>query len=531
MKNIISVVKSAPKRFIALVALLAAITVPFAVNAWGPSRTTYTIEKPASSITFNSITNNPNIGDERNFVGIREKGSTGAWSDNVEVKQGKEYDIRLYVHNNAASNLNLVARDVTAMFNLPTTTGMSLEVNGFLNSSNADYKQIWDNAKFYNSSEVFNVAYIAGSARYYNNYYGASGVQISDSVMTNSGALLGYDSLNGRIPGCFQYAGYLTITVKPQFANDFTIEKTVRKDGQTGTDSWKDSITASAGDKINYQIYYKNTSGASQKDVMIKDTLPAGGKVSYKNGTTMLYNSDYPNGKVMPDGITGQGINIGNYAAGANAYIRFTAEIVSADKLDCNDNILTNYAEAYLASNTQGTRKDSAVVTVKKDCDTPTYICSALNTKKLSRTKFQFSTNHSSTSGATYKSTTYVVREDKSYLPLEVARQTITSGDFIFETTKVGKYTVEAIITFTVNGKDETTSIGNCKTSFEVTEEGKEEEPKPEYCIIPGKEHLPAGHKDCSYPKAGPAGIIGSIIGLGSLTSSAAYYVISRRKI
>ena len=56
---------------------------------------------------------------------------------NLLSEDGKEYLVRMYVHNNAAANLNKVAENVTAKFNLPTTTGKSIQVDGFLSASNA----------------------------------------------------------------------------------------------------------------------------------------------------------------------------------------------------------------------------------------------------------------------------------------------------------------------------------------------------------------------------------------------------------
>ena len=187
--------------------------------AWGPSRTTYSVESPAEVVTFNSITNNPNIGDERNFVGIRERGTDNLWSSDIEAQPDKEYVIRMYVHNNAAENLQLMAEDVTAKFNLPTTTGTEWVVNGFLSSSNSSPEEIWDAARMYSDRE-FNVAYVPGTARFSNNHFGSDGIEIPESVLTSEGALLGYDELDGRIPGCIQYAGYLTIIVKTQFMQE-----------------------------------------------------------------------------------------------------------------------------------------------------------------------------------------------------------------------------------------------------------------------------------------------------------------------
>lgn len=110
MRTLLNALRYAPKRASALVAMIAAaVIVPAVLFAWGPERQTYTVEKPADHVTFNSITNNPSIGDERNFVGIREAGTNNLWSDNMTVQNGKEYTVRMYVHNNAAENLNLVA--------------------------------------------------------------------------------------------------------------------------------------------------------------------------------------------------------------------------------------------------------------------------------------------------------------------------------------------------------------------------------------------------------------------------------------
>ena len=88
------------------VAVLAACLPIASVKAWGPERTTYTNESPAPYATFNSITNNAAVGDERNFVRIGEANSTDPYTDEIEVVPGKEYEVYIYYHNNAASNTN-----------------------------------------------------------------------------------------------------------------------------------------------------------------------------------------------------------------------------------------------------------------------------------------------------------------------------------------------------------------------------------------------------------------------------------------
>jgi hypothetical protein len=208
MSKFMSLIRRAPKRFSAVVAMVAAaVIIPAVVFAWGPNRETFTIDNPSDHVQFNSITNNPNIGDERNFVGIREVGSSNVWHDNMNVQDGKEYFVRMYVHNNAASSLNLVAENVTAKFNLPTTTGKSVQVNGFLSASNvgADkngnagaYAEVYDHATF-NSDKNFNLAYVGGSLKYENNVFGPNGTALPETIFTSAGAKLGYDKLDGKL--------------------------------------------------------------------------------------------------------------------------------------------------------------------------------------------------------------------------------------------------------------------------------------------------------------------------------------------
>jgi len=343
--------------------IAAAVIIPSALLAWGPERPTYTIEQPADHVTFNSITNNPNIGDERNFVGIRETGTTNLWSDNMAVVKDKQYTVRMYVHNNAAANLNLVAENVTAKFNLPTTTGKSIQVNGFLSSTNATPTEVYDHAIF-TASEDFNLAYVSGSLKYENNSFGATGTALSESIFTSAGVKLGYDKLDGKIPGCFQYAGYVSFTVKPQFAlvSNFTMSKMVSKHGDN---KWVETYVAQPGETIDYLIQYKNVGETQHDDVTFRDTLPAG--QTYVVGSTVFGNSKTPAGVKASDNIAnGTGINVGSYAAGANAWVIFSAKIADNDQLPvCGANKFVNTAKVTAAG---GSIEDTADVTVTKTC-------------------------------------------------------------------------------------------------------------------------------------------------------------------
>ena len=83
-------------------------------SAWGPERDTFTMENPATYPTFNSITNNPTIGDERNFVRVGQiNADVTDMTDEVEVLPGHQYLVYIYYHNNAASNYNASGKGIS----------------------------------------------------------------------------------------------------------------------------------------------------------------------------------------------------------------------------------------------------------------------------------------------------------------------------------------------------------------------------------------------------------------------------------
>jgi len=453
-----SILRRAPKRTSAVFAIIAAaLIIPATLFAWGPSRPTYTMAKPADHVTFDSITDNPNIGDERNFVGIRETGTTANWSDDMTVQSGKEYTVRMYVHNNAASNLNLVAQNVTATFNLPTTTGKSITVNGFIDSTNASPKEVYDSATF-NSGTDFNLAYVKGSLIYENN---VKTFTLPESIFTSAGAKLGYTSMNGQIPGCLQYAGYVSFTVKPQFAptpnSSFTMSKLV---SQHGANKWVKSYTAKPGETVDYLIQYKNTGNVQQDGVTFRDTLPAG--ETYVTGSTIYANSLYPKGIKASDNIAnGTGINIGSYVAGGGAWAEFSAKVADNDQLpNCGDNTLVNTAKVTTGG---GSISDTANVVVNKTCQppvTPVYTCDSLTADLVGENQYKFNGSATASNGATVENYTFDFGDN--------ATQTVTNPVDVMHTYATADATYTAIlnVTFNVNGSEKTATSDACKVQI-----------------------------------------------------------------
>jgi len=407
-------------------AIAGVAALPTLVSAWGDNyvdpttgakgRPSYTIEqinngaigKPCnkSAADYESCKNDPNypgqiifntisdstIGNEKNFVGARECALDGKrcldattnanptpdtkWQGNdITVEDGKTYVIRLYAHNNNPNGEDAVAENTRVKFSIPNGTHKQIQVNGFISSSNATPSEYWDYVNF-NSEIPFHLDYVYGSALLNNNttqneavaggYADDAGWALSDDIVkaaSTDGVLIGYNALDGRVPGCYQYANYVTIQVKAVFDYEYTVDKKVRLAGSDDK-TWKESVDAKVGDKVEFRIGYRNTSDKKQDNVAIKDILPS--NLKYIEGSSIIKNSSHPNGAyILNDALVANGIRIGNYNGNGNAYIYFTAEVVD-ENLACGDNTLINWAQAGVG---QKTIQDSASVKLNKVCE------------------------------------------------------------------------------------------------------------------------------------------------------------------
>ena len=126
-----------------------------------------------------------------------------------------------------------------------------------------------------------------------------------------------------------------------------------------GAKQWSKAVLAIPGDKINYRIHIKNTGKIIMKNIVVRDILPP--SLTYSEGSTQVYNSNNPEGVFVSDNIiSDSGINIGNYAPGADAWIYFSAVVHPAGNVYGN-RILRNRIEF---DGGQITKEDTADVAV-----------------------------------------------------------------------------------------------------------------------------------------------------------------------
>lgn len=168
--------------------------------------------------SFNNFTGVPGYGDEHDFVTGRVSGSSAAFADPVNdpCTDGRQYSVRVYIHNNANQTLNNggngpgVAHNTKVRVALPSTTNG--KITGTISASNAS--TVSDNLTIHcTNGKTMTMSYVAGSA-IQQKINGAT-APLSDSIVT-TGAPIGTQSPNGDMWGCFEQRVlvYLKVQVK-----------------------------------------------------------------------------------------------------------------------------------------------------------------------------------------------------------------------------------------------------------------------------------------------------------------------------
>lgn len=205
----------------ALLTMILSQMVAPAAMAWGPERQTYTMNNPAPKATFNSITDNAAVGDERDFVRIVEKGVNGTYTSDLTIEAEKEYEVFIYFHNDASATYNDAAHNyigvaqntrVSSSFPTSLAAGEVGKIFGRITSTSTDPEAVWDEA-YVRAKEALTLHYVSGSAKIYNRWQ-ANGSVLSQNLFTDMGTFIGMNQLNGVVPGCDIYSGQVVYTLQ-----------------------------------------------------------------------------------------------------------------------------------------------------------------------------------------------------------------------------------------------------------------------------------------------------------------------------
>ena len=363
-----------PKILTVIAATAFSLATFASASAWGPERTTFTMESPATYPTFNSITNNPTIGDERDFVRVGEiDADITDLTNSVTVVPGRQYLVYIYFHNNASATFNDAAHNhsgvairtrMSSAFSTVLTPSEQGTISATITADNTNPGSVWDEAHMTTTTNKVLMHYVPGSAHIYSDWK-ANNATLSPNLFTETGTLLGLNELNGIIPGCEEYHGVVTYVLQAEELGG-SIAKTVSKDSST----FGEAVKINPGEEVTFQLAIANTGDVALTNATIIDSLPEG--LTLVPGSVQLRANDSANWDPISDNITGTGYNLGTIGTGNTIYITYRAK-ASAD-FDCTEVGLENTAKlTYDSEKSSGdSREDSAMVTVSRtDCEVP----------------------------------------------------------------------------------------------------------------------------------------------------------------
>lgn len=199
---------------------------------WGPGRRTFTMKAPSSYPVFNSITDEPQWGDERSFVSCHDAADS-YWATDLVARDGHTYHCALWFDNSISPSLDTIAsplsggnpaaelQNARVAILLPSSPLYNPSVVGELSADNAI--TVWSSCDFV-SPRAMMITYVRGSARLVTKPIQDAGLPdglvlaetYNGNTMVNGitalpGSLLGGSSQDGFVG---QHPGYVNFDVK-----------------------------------------------------------------------------------------------------------------------------------------------------------------------------------------------------------------------------------------------------------------------------------------------------------------------------
>lgn len=189
-------------------------------GGWWPDRETFTLEQPAGYPTLNSITDNPNEGDERSFFDVKPMtdDESGGFCNTVHATDGDVLLLRAYVENSAADNLvdpetrtgEGLAENVQWTVRAEEERATLVKVVAELRSSTTRPKVIGDSVEI-TSDRPFRLDMVHGSATAYSNFF-PEGLPLGGDLA--AGVTVGSLALDGNVPPGYDYSLILTVEAR-----------------------------------------------------------------------------------------------------------------------------------------------------------------------------------------------------------------------------------------------------------------------------------------------------------------------------
>ena len=325
----------------------------FKAAKWGPARDVANVDSRPNAPMLNSIMDNPEYGDERNFFRAKLVDDSAAeFRDELIVEPGQVYTFMVIVNNDARDGGPSV-EGTHLRIQMPGVAAGGAANRAFISSSNTAPDEIWDGVTLIgkNPTDQFALRYLESSAVLHTS--GASnGVSLPEDVFRD-GVLLGCDQLDGTLPSGAGCQSYVTFDVRIDQPN-FTAQVLAKLDG---TDSWSSNYIAAPGDKVTIAAAYRNTGTTALNDVVLRLNLPK--NVHYVVGSASMKNARTQDAPVS-DNLPTRGINVGSYGPGANVVVTFQVLVDAAP----SDGSSTQAIDDFLTVVTSAGSKDAPLTLV-----------------------------------------------------------------------------------------------------------------------------------------------------------------------
>lgn len=284
------------------------------INDQPTSRKTFTWEKRAPYAVFNSITNNPEFGDERKFVGIRKitngactpvSVSTAPYVESINIEKASTYEVRIYYHNN--SDPKTVGKKaigiadgagIRSYFPSILKAEKKDSISATIMAGDTEPTEVSSSVKIIAESDCY-LRYIPGTAVFHNKGE-LNGKSVGPKYLFGVGSLIGFNKLSGLIPGGEEYAGFITYRLFSDYP-DFEVSLSAKKQNSSNI--------------YLVKVHYKNTGTMNQNNVVIKAIIEPG--MTYLAGSSVLSNNNLNRKKINDDVAFELGVNIGDYAGGS----------------------------------------------------------------------------------------------------------------------------------------------------------------------------------------------------------------------
>ncbi len=330
--------------------ILCRITEKRGTNTWRyRSYTTRQIQegKLGNRIILNSISDGKDDGgyngNEKKFMLAQEvnEATDNVWqSGTIEVEDQKEYLLRIYVCNDNPGGRDAVAEGVMIDFFIPQKSSKEIRVWGMISAKNTHPKKYTDSILFTNNWYPFHLEYDYEPIKLYNSGIGKNeGYSLGHEDLFTQ-MYIGYDSLDGSLPGGDEFSTSIILKAKVVFDNSFIINYQVTH--FSDSKEWKDETVAKVDDRLTCRIRFKNISNETQHNVSVAVMFPK--NLHYISSFDSKLDDMYRPLILDSPLAIGAPVNIGDYAPGSVATICFDMEIVDND-LALGNNELISYLQ------------------------------------------------------------------------------------------------------------------------------------------------------------------------------------------